>query len=83
MGRMDDKDLIERINTLAHEEHELFEKESKGEAGVGDRDRLRELEVTLDQCWDLLHQRRALRNAGLDPDEAKVRDEGTVEGYQG
>ncbi|HJS27923.1 MAG TPA: DUF2630 family protein, partial [Actinomycetota bacterium] len=47
-----------------------------------DRERLRELEVTLDQCWDLLHQRRALRNAGLDPNDAKVRDEGTVEGYE-
>jgi hypothetical protein len=83
MGGMDDQDLIDRINALAHEEHELFEKESKGEAGTRDRERLQELEVTLDQCWDLLHQRRALRNAGLDPDEAKVRDENTVEGYQG
>ena len=80
---MDDKDLIDRINSLAREEHELFDKESRGEAGKNDRERLRELEVTLDQCWDLLHQRRALRNAGLDPDEAKVRDESTVEGYQG
>jgi hypothetical protein len=79
---MDDKDLIDRINALAHEEHELFDKESRGDAGKNDRERLRELEVTLDQCWDLLHQRRALRNAGLDPDEAKVRDENTVEGYQ-
>jgi hypothetical protein len=80
---MDDKDLIDRINSLAREEHELFDKESRGEAGKTDRERLRELEVTLDQCWDLLHQRRALRNAGLDPDEAKVRDENTVEGYEG
>ena len=80
---MEDKDLIDRINALAREEHELFGKESRGEAGKTDRERLRELEVTLDQCWDLLHQRRALRNAGLDPDEAKVRDEQTVEGYQG
>lgn len=80
---MEDKDLIDRINALAREEHELFDRESRGEAGKTDRERLRELEVTLDQCWDLLHQRRALRNAGLDPDEAKVRDEQTVEGYQG
>ena len=44
---------------------------------------VRSAEEALDQCWDLLHQRRALRNAGLDPEEAKVRDENTVEGYQG
>jgi len=46
-----------------------------------DRARLRRLEVTLDQCWDLLRQRRARRAAGLDPDDARVRDEKTVEGY--
>jgi Protein of unknown function (DUF2630) len=46
-----------------------------------DRARLRRLEVTLDQCWDLLRQRRARRAAGLDPDGAQVRDEKTVEGY--
>lgn len=80
---MDDREIIERINTLAHEEHELFEKESRGDAGVADRERLQELGVTLDQCWDLLHQRRALRNAGGDPDDARVRNEKTVEGYLG
>ncbi len=78
---MEDADIIERINQLAHEEHALFERESEGEASASDRERLKRLEVTLDQCWDLLHQRRARRNAGLDPDEARVRDEGTVEGY--
>jgi Protein of unknown function (DUF2630) len=44
---------------------------------------MKRLEVTLDQCWDLLHQRRARREAGRDPDEASVRDEKTVEGYLG
>jgi hypothetical protein len=78
---MADQDLIDRINELAHEEHTLFEKESHGEASPEDRDRLKRLEVTLDQCWDLLHQRRARRAAGLDPDQASVRDERTVEGY--
>jgi Protein of unknown function (DUF2630) len=78
---MDDQDLIERINQLAHEEHGLFEKESQGAATPADRERLKRLEVTLDQCWDLLHQRRARRAAGLDPDQATVRDEQTVEGY--
>ena len=47
-----------------------------------ERDRLGEVEVALDQCWDLLRQRRDRRNAGLDPDEAAVRAEGTVEGYR-
>jgi Protein of unknown function (DUF2630) len=80
-GPMEDQDVIERINQLAHEEHALFEKESQGEASEADRDRMKRLEVTLDQCWDLLHQRRARRAAGLDPDQAEVRDEQTVEGY--
>jgi hypothetical protein len=78
---MDDQGIIDRINELAHEEHELFGKESRGEVTQAEREKLERIQVTLDQCWDLLHQRRARRSAGLDPDEAKVRDEGTVEGY--
>ena len=78
---MDDRNVIERINELAREEHELFERESRGEATDAERERIKDLQVTLDQCWDLLHQRRARRNAGLDPDGAQVRDERTVEGY--
>jgi hypothetical protein len=78
---MDDKDVIVQINELADEEHTLFQKESRGEASDADRDRLKDLGVSLDQAWDLLHQRRARRSAGLDPDDASVRDEGTVEGY--
>jgi hypothetical protein len=78
---VDDENVIGRINELAHEEHALFERESRGEVTESDRERLKELGVMLDQCWDLLHQRRARRNAGLDPDEARVRDESTVEGY--
>ena len=78
---MDDTEIIDRINQLAHEEHALFEKESEGDASVADRERLKRLEVTLDQCWDLLHQRRARRRAGLDPDDAAVRDPSVVENY--
>ena len=78
---MEDQNIIERINELAHEEHALFQKESSGQATQVDRERLERLQVTLDQCWDLLHQRRARRNAGMDPNEARVRDEKTVEGY--
>jgi hypothetical protein len=76
-----DQDVIDRIEQLAHEEHELFERESRGEASNDERTRLGEIAVQLDQCYDLLRQRRARRNAGLDPDDATVRDERTVEGY--
>ena len=78
---MADETVIESINELADEEHALFDKESRGDASDADRARLKELQVALDQCWDLLHQRRARRSAGLDPDEAQVRDPNTVEGY--
>jgi hypothetical protein len=80
---MDDKLILQRINELAHEEHQLFEQESHGQVTEADRQRLRELQVTLDQAWDLLRQRRARRAAGLDPEQAKLRDEKTVEGYTG
>lgn len=78
-----DTDIIGRIEELAHEEHGLFEKESRGEASTGERTRLKEIAVQLDQCYDLLRQRRARRAAGLDPETASVRDEATVEGYLG
>ena len=80
---MDDQDVLSQINALAHEEHELYER--AGDDGLSDEEhrRLKAIEVQLDQCWDLLHQRRARRRAGLDPDEAEVRDEPTVEGYPG
>ena len=79
---MDDVEILSRITALVDEEHRL-EDSHLGE-GLSDeeRDRLGEVEVALDQCWDLLRQRRARRNAGLDPDEAEVRPEGTVEGYR-
>jgi hypothetical protein len=78
---MEDQDVMARINELATDEHELWQREARGEATEAERARLKELEVTLDQCWDLLHQRRARRQAGLDPDDATVRDASTVEGY--
>ncbi len=80
---MDDKQIADRIDSLAREEHALFERTSHGEVSDDDRERLKHLEVTLDQCWDLLRQRRALREYGRNPDDAKVRDEKTVEGYSG
>jgi len=80
---VDDNDVIDHINELAHEEHELWAKESSEGISAAERERLDFLGAQLDQCWDLLHQRRARRNAGLDPDDASVRDERTVEGYIG
>jgi Protein of unknown function (DUF2630) len=80
---VEDEAVFHRINELAGEEHEIWRKESRGEATEADRERLGRIQVTLDQCWDLLHQRQARRAAGLDPDEAKVRDEKIVEGYIG
>jgi hypothetical protein len=80
---MDDKKVTDSIDALAREEHELFERESHGAATDADRQRLRHIAVMLDQCWDLLRQRRARREFGLDPDKAQVRDEKTVEGYSG
>jgi hypothetical protein len=78
---MEDADVLGQINKLAGEEHELFQRESLGTITETERTRLKQLEVSLDQCWDLLHQRRARRRAGLDPDDARVRDAGTVENY--
>jgi hypothetical protein len=82
MEVMDDVEILSRITALVDEEHRL--EESHVGEGLSDeeKDRLAEVEVALDQCWDLLRQRRARRNAGLDPDEAAVRPEGTVEGYR-
>jgi len=80
---MDDEKLLAQINDFAREEHRLFELEASGGGTDADRERLKRLQVTLDQCWDLLRQRRARRSAGLDPDDAKLRDEKTVEGYTG
>jgi Protein of unknown function (DUF2630) len=79
---MDDQDIVKEIDRLAREEHTL-ERDHLGQPLAEDRAaRLRAVEVALDQCWDLLRQRRARRNAGQDPDEATVRAQPTVEGYQ-
>ena len=78
---MDDKQVLDRIGHLVEEEHAL-ERQALGQGLDDDQEaRLHEVEIQLDQCWDLLRQRRARRNAGQDPDTAAVRPEGTVEGY--
>jgi hypothetical protein len=78
---MDDKQVLDRIGDLVEEEHAL-ERQALGQGLDDDQQaRLHEVEVQLDQCWDLLRQRRARRDAGQDPDAAQLRPEGTVEGY--
>jgi hypothetical protein len=79
---MDDQDLISRIHELVQEEHRLEGAASGHGLSSDDATRLRELEVQLDQCWDLMRQRRARRNAGLDPDAAHARDATVVERYE-
>ncbi len=80
----DDVSIQSRIKSLIDEEHALRDSLGKGEISVDDEHaRLRSVEVELDQCWDLLRQRRAKREFGDNPDEAQVRSERTVEGYTG
>ena len=79
---MDDPRIHATIEDLVAEEHELWQRESAGTASDDDRRRLEELKVSLDQCWDLLRQRRALREAGRDPDDAQARSDEVVEHYQ-
>jgi hypothetical protein len=79
---MDDVQIHARIEELVAEEHELWQRESAGNADDTERRRLERLEVSLDQCWDLLRQRRALREAGRDPDAADVRAPEVVERYE-
>ena len=83
---MSDESIAARIERLVTQEQELRQREQTDKSDVdaleGDRERLRAVEVELDRCWDLLRQRRALRDAGTDPDQATARDADTVERYQ-
>ena len=83
---MSDESIAARIERLVSEEHELRDREQADSPNPAaleeDRERLQVVEVELDRCWDLLRQRRALRDAGADPDQAQVRDAGTVERYE-
>jgi hypothetical protein len=78
-----DLPLFQRINDLASEEEHLWDRAGAGGGlTTADQERLDEIKVQLDQCYDLLHQREARRSAGLDPDEASVRPPDVVERYQ-
>jgi hypothetical protein len=79
---MTDSQIHKTIEQLVAEEHELWSREAAGDAGEADRRRLEEVKVSLDQCWDLLRQRRALREAGLDPETAAPREADVVEQYE-
>ena len=77
---MSDKTILDHISALVDEEHEL-----RGRSGPAEQNlaRLKHVAEQLDQCWDLLRQRRAKREFGKDPEAAEVRDVGTVERYEG
>jgi hypothetical protein len=79
---MDDKQILHRIGDLVDEEHKLRTRYQAGAVTSEDEQaRLRELEIALDQCWDLLRQRRAARESGGDPGGAQARPIDEVEGY--
>lgn len=79
---MDDSQIHGSIDRMVAEEHELWQRESAGDATDSDRQRLAALRVSLDQCWDLLRQRRARRDAGQNPDAAELRPSEVVERYE-
>jgi hypothetical protein len=77
-----DQPVLAHIQHLVEEEHRLFEQGERGIIGQMDNRRLAQVQVELDQCWDLLRQRRALRDVGLDPDMAQLRPAQVVENYE-
>jgi hypothetical protein len=79
---MSDADVSNMIESLVREEHELWEREAAGDASDADRRRLQEIKVQLDQYWDLLRQRRARREFGLDDEAAQPRRPDIVENYE-
>ncbi|MFJ4030290.1 DUF2630 family protein [Paenarthrobacter sp. NPDC089989] len=75
---MDNQDILERIQSLVEEEHQLRDASTPADGKA----RLAQVEAQLDQCWDLLRQRRAKRDAGENPDDAEARPVSEVEGYR-
>jgi Protein of unknown function (DUF2630) len=78
-NQVEDQPVFNHIQRLVAEEHRLHEQRAHPQA---DLKRLVQVQVELDQCWDLLRQRRALRDVGLDPDDAQVRSPQVVENYE-
>ena len=78
-SQLGDQPVLTYIQRLVEEEQRLYQ---QGKLPQADRKRLGQVQVELDQCWDLLRQRRALRDVGLDPDDAQVRPPQIVENYE-
>jgi hypothetical protein len=78
-NQVEDQPVLNHIQRLVAEEHRLHEQRAHP---LADREGLVQVQVELDQCWDLLRQRRALRDFGFDPDEAQVRPPQVVENYE-
>jgi hypothetical protein len=79
---MHDPEILDYIAQLVHEEHRLLEGIASGQFGDKARAQLQDIEIRLDQYWDLLRQRQGRRDAGLDPDGATLRPAETVEKYE-
>jgi hypothetical protein len=79
---MNDTEILRHIEELVNEEHTLMQQAEGTGLDDAEHARMKQLAVSLDQCWDLLRQRRARRHGGLNPDDAQVRDESIVEHYQ-
>ncbi len=79
---MQDNAILHHIEELVNEEHQLSQRAQGGGLSEEEHQRMRQIEISLDQCWDLLRQRRALRSAHLNPDEARERSPEIVEHYQ-
>ena len=79
---MDDRQILSRIHTLVDEEDQLHQAALDNTLEPPQRERLRHLDEEIDQCWDLLRQRRARREFGENPDAAQARPVDTVEHYQ-
>jgi ribosomal protein L29 len=80
--QMDDTDVLKHIEDLVEEEHRLRAQSEAGHASADEHERIRQLEIALDQAWDLLRQRRARREMGENPERAFEREPGVVERYQ-
>jgi len=78
-NQVEDQPVLNHIQRLVEEEHRLHEQRAQPK---GDRERLAQVQIELDQCWDLLRQRRALREVGGNPDDAHVRSPEVVENYE-
>lgn len=79
---MDDHQVLERINDLVQEEEALLHRHEGEGLDDDEHARLQEIQLQLDKAWDYLRQRRSLREAGEDPEEASMRDGATVEEYE-